>query len=224
VHERGQEQHHGAGRQLLTDDLLGGSLQSAHRRRVTATHSRDVDVLLVPHHSLGETGGAAGVRDIEVVTRTTSKVARRRRAVEGDRVVDRALDGRGVGAVVDDGHLAQLRRRATGGRNRVPEPAVVCERDEICVLIQMRQLETDIPVVHVDRHCSDLESAEHRLEVFGTVEELQAYVITRPYPEAGECMRGARRAFVQLCVGVPSSRGRQSLAVGHGVGHSLEQL
>ena len=62
-------------------------------------------------------------------------------------------------------------------RDAGTELPVVDERYEIRVVEEVRELALDVPVVHIDRYRTQLEAAEHRLQVLAAVVQLEPDVV-----------------------------------------------
>jgi hypothetical protein len=119
-----------------------------------------------------------------------------------------------VESVNPAGRLAHLRR----------ELAMVNDRNEIGVVVQVPELGRDIAEVHVDGDCRQLERGEHALDVFGAVQQLQPDVLTGTDPAFGQSVGEPVGALVQLREG-QSPRGRHDhLTVGDRVGDSLVKV
>ena len=65
------------------------------------------------------------------------------------------------------------------------EAPVVHEADQSRVVVEVAELAGQVAVVDVDRHGADLEAGEHRLDVLGAIDQLQADPVARgPRPAA----------------------------------------
>ena len=90
-------------------------LQRLAGREVDAAAEHAPEVLVAPHHALGEAGGAAGVDDVDVVGAALAEVALG--ALAGQRVVERdAAERREVGVVVGLGDVGQRDERRQAAR------------------------------------------------------------------------------------------------------------
>ena len=183
VHERrcGQRADRAAG---IRDDLLEGPVLVA----VTAPHPErgDQEVGLTPHRALGHARRAAGVAEVQIVAGPgPDDLVGQHRVGNGERrlVVDGARQQRLARAVVD--LQDELRRRAQGGQHlgeRRCEDGVHDHGPCAGVLEQVAQLLGDVAVVHVERCATRLPRAQHRLEVLGTVVQVERHVVLTRRP------------------------------------------
>ena len=150
---------------------------------VDASTERPPEVLVAPHHALGEPGGPAGVDDVQVVRAPLAEVAGV--GLTGRRLGQRhAAEGREVAVIVGlqgIGHrdvrrdLGELRRHL-GDQWRVHP--VKDQAHEVGVVEQVLKLAGDVAVVDVDRHRAHLENRDEGDDVLDAVLRVQADVVT----------------------------------------------
>ncbi len=231
VHQRGRGEEgdpRAAGR-----DPLGEFLRLLHRLtgRGAPAETREEQILLPPHHSLGHPGRTAGVDDELVVGRTCREVACRRPRGLGIRELrTRHLGGPRRRSTHPD-QMPQLLRTRPGRRHPVGELGVEDQRHQIRVPVEVHQLLFDVPVVDVDRDDPGLQAAQHRLQVLHPVVEVETEVLTGPYPAVEQMVADAVGRRVQLRVRQTALRARtgmvgvhQRLTAGDDVDDRLEQV
>lgn len=91
----------------------------------------------------------------------------------------------------------RLRQR---GRDPPGELGVEDQGREIRVPVEIDQLLLDVPVVDIDRHDPGLEAAEHGLEIFDAVVEVQAEMFAGPEAGVDEVVRDTVGRRVQFRV------------------------
>ena len=157
----GQPDHRRVLRGRLGEVVL--VLDGLARREVGAAEQHSVDVLVAPHHALGEAGGAAGVEQVDVVGAALAEVALRRallqRGVELDAAVALVVV---IAAVLDHQDGLDVRRLGQHVGHPVGVAALVHERDHVGVVEQVLQLALDVAEVDVDQDRAGLDDAEHR--------------------------------------------------------------
>ncbi len=174
---------------------------------VDAAAEHAPEVLVAPHHALGEAGGAAGVDDVDVVGAALAEVALG--ALAGDRVV------------VEDPAERPSRRTGRRGRarRRPPRPCAACrawaqhrgdqrrvgaledDRDDVGVVEEVVELPLDVAVVHVDRDRADLDDRQHRDDVLDAVLGVDRDVVAGLHPLRLQVVREAVGLGLQLGVG-----------------------
>jgi hypothetical protein len=73
----------------------------------------------------------------------------------------------------------------------------------------------DIPVVHVDRHRTELQRREERLEVLGSVRAHDRDLVADAHTALGQMRRESRGAVVELAPRDAAVATHERLAVGH---------
>ena len=151
---------------------------------VDAAAEHPPEVLVAPHHALGEAGRATGVDDVQVVGAALREVPLVALALEG--VLERdAAERREVRVVVgvehvrdrDEGVQLLVLRRA--GRDERGVGALVDQRHDVGVVEEVVELPLDVAVVHVDVDGADLHHGEYGDDVLDAVLGVDADVVTR---------------------------------------------
>ena len=195
------------------------------RREVGAAEQHSVDVLVAPHHALGEAGGAAGVEQVDVVLAARAEVALGRalleRGVELDAAVALVVV---VAAVLDDQDGLDVRRLGQHVGDAVGVPALVHQRDHVGVLEQVLQLALDVAEVDVDQDGARLDDAEHRDDDLDAVAAVQADLVVLLDALVDEVVGEAVGLLLQLGVGQLFVARDQGNTVRHGVDGVLGKI
>ncbi len=101
---------------------------------------------------------------------------------------------------------------------------MIHQPDEIGIVVEMRELRLDVPVVHVHGHRAKLVRGEHGLKVFDPVLHLQSDMVSRTNATRRKRVSEPVRPRVELRVGAPDDPRHDGLALGHGIGDALVQL
>ncbi len=200
---------------------------------VATTQRCTKNVGLTPQHALGHPGGATGVEDVEVIGRRLGG-----HGVVGISqslfVIERPMQQWFARPVV---HLQQQFQRGDLSRHRSHaggKAGVVDEPLGSGVVEQVHEFFFDVPVVHVERRHPGLVGAQHALEVFVAVVQVQTEMVLPRLPSRqlgalgmnGESVIDQHvgqttRTLGQLGEGEASVTPHHSLPVGHGGGHCL---
>ena len=202
---------------LVLDELAG--------REVGAAEQHSVDVLVAPHHALGEAGGAAGVEQVDVVGAALAEVALGRalleRGVELDAAVALVVV---VAAVLDHQDGLDVRRLGQHVGDPVGVAALVHQRDHVGVVEQVLQLALDVAEVDVDQDGAGLDDAEHRDDDLDAVAAVQADLVVLLHALVDQVVGEAVGLLLQLGVGQLFVAADQGDAVWHGVDGVLGEV
>ncbi len=151
---------------------------------VDAAAEHPPEVLVAPHHALGEAGGAAGVDDVQVVGAALVEVTLGALALQRVGQQHPAVR-RDVGVVVRFGHVGdrhegvQLLVLGRARRDRRRVGPLVDQRHHVGVLEEVVELALDVAVVDVDVDRADLDDGEHGDDVLDAVLGVDADVVAR---------------------------------------------
>ena len=200
-------------------------LDGLARREVGAAEQHPVDVLVPPHHTLGETGGAAGVEQVDVVGAAFAEVALGRallqRGVELDAAVALVVV---VAAVLDHQDGLHVRRLGQHVGDPVGVAALVHQRDHVGVLEQVLQLALDVAEVDVDQDGAGLDDAEHRDHDLDAVAAVQPDLVVLLHTLVEQIVGQAVGLLLQLGIGQLFVTADQGNAVRHGVDGVLGEV
>ena len=183
---------------------------------------RDVQVVARPHDGLRAPRRATGVDEHEVVARRLA-VGRRaaRRAGDGRRVVERALEPLGAVGVRDleeQARPAVVRERRERVGDCRCEVVVEHERDGVGVVEQVCELGADVAVVHVHRDRAELLRRVERLEVLGRVHAHDRDLVVGRHARVAKHARQLRGAGVELAERQPAFAAHHGRAIGPELG------
>ena len=206
------------------DQLVGIGDRPARELRVAAAHRGEEDVLVAPEHALRQPGGSTGVRAVDVLTRTTDEVTSIRCSRESIAIANGSVDRFRAPIVVDDKEGTERRCGCEDRGDSRREALVIHQRDHIRVREQVGQLPFDVAVVDVHGDRTELETAEHHLEMFGAVPQHQTDVIAGTNPPRGQVMGNAVRPDVKRRVRQPFVEEHDRVTIPNRVGHPLEEF
>ena len=225
VHQRRQEQHHRADRQHTLDDLVGmrdRSLAASSGRRRPSPRRR------CPRGATPHPWACPSCRPCTRCTGRRPSVRRSRARPTQPRAPPRSRSEPSITSPPLSSSTTSSGPGTGVCAERSPDPGcerpVIHQRDEIGVVVEVRELRLHVPVVHVHGHRAELVRGEHGLEVLDAVVELQPDVVPRTDAALRERVREPVRPRVELRVGAPDRRRHDRLALGHGIGDALEQL
>ena len=200
-------------------------LHELTRREVGAAEQHPVDVLVAPHHALGETGGAAGVEQVDVVGAALAEVADGRslleRGVELDTAVALIVV---VAAVLDRQDGLDVGRLGQHVGHPVGVPPLVHQRDHVRVLEQILQLALDVAEVDVHQNGARLHDAQHRDHDLDAVPAVQPDLVVLLHPLVAQVVGQAVGLLLQLGVGELFVAGNEGDTVRHGVDGVLGEI
>ncbi len=195
---------------------------------VGSTEQHPVDVFVAPHHALRESGGTAGVQQVDVVGTARAEVAFGRavgdRRVELDAAVALVRAGGHVGAVVDDQdrlHVGSVGQDIGDAFGVLP---LVHQRDHVGVLEQVAQFTLDVAVVDVDQDRARLDDAHHRDDDLDAVAAVEADLVVLLHPLLLQVVREAVGLLLELGVGQLLLTADQRYTVGDGIDGVLRQI
>ena len=228
VHERAQRE---GDHRLGLERLLGlvVLVDPLPRHEVDATTQHPPEVLVAPHHALGEPGGAAGVDDVDVVGAALPEVAVR--ALPRECVVPQhTAVRRDLGVALRIGRVRHHHDRAElpvlrcrdGDQGRVG--TLVQQRHHVRVVEQVVQLAFDVAVVDVDGHGADLEDRQQRHDVLDAVLRVDPDVLAGLHPAAREVVRQPVGVGLELGVGHPALAHLDHVTLGDDVDGVLEEI
>src|ERR1700679_171516 len=138
--------------------------------------ARDTEqIALPPHDAFGHASRAAGIDEQDIVVAATpmSRHGCGRRVPYDLLIRDNPVTG--VRGSVPYGYPAfNFGQPRAYWRQPVDEFAIEDQRFGVRVVQQVQQLLAAVPVVHIERHYSDLERRCNRAEIFRTVEEVRS--------------------------------------------------
>jgi hypothetical protein len=142
-----------------------------------AAEALDPRIAVAPQHALRHTGRAAGVEDVEVVWARGNWRRIGRGRCERILVPDGSRQQFVARLVAHLQQHSQGRHRGQYRRERWRELAVEHDCRGCCVVQQVREFFGDVPIVDVEGGDAGLECAQHRLEVFVAVVEVDRNVV-----------------------------------------------
>ena len=227
VHQRAQrEGHHPRVGGLLGLVVL---LERLPGVEVDAAAEHPPEVLVPPHHALGEAGGAARVDDVEVVGAALAEVALG--ALAGQRVgPEHAAVRRHVGLVVGlervghDHRDPELLVLGHAGRDQRGVGALVDHGDHVGVVEEVVELALDVPVVHVDGDRPDLDHRQHGDDVLDAVLGVDRDVVSRADSLGLQVVRQPVGVGLQIGVRHDPFSDLQGGVVGCGVDGVFEEI
>ncbi|MEZ5502382.1 MAG: hypothetical protein R3E50_06875 [Halioglobus sp.] len=205
-------------------EFLGRLDGAAALVQVAAAHGAKEDVPVMPHHTLGHAGGAAGVDDVEIVRVPWCEVAQLGAVRQRFLVVVEAGVDDGAGRVRHTENVVQLRDAARDGGHRRGEGLVDHEGHQVRVIENVLQFPRHVVVVDIDRHRTQFVGRQHALEVFAAVVQLQPDVVALPDAEPPPAVGQPRGPFVQFPVAQPALHRDDGGAFRHRVGDGFEQV
>jgi hypothetical protein len=211
-----QPDHRRIRRSLLGQVVLVGDRLA--RGEVGAAEQHSVDVFMAPHDALGEAGGAAGVKQVDVVlaarTEVTFRRALRQRRLEFHATVFLVVV---VGPVLDDEDGLDVRGLGQHVGHPVGVAALVHQRHHVRVLEQVLQLALDVAEVDVDQDGAGLHGAQHRDHYLDAVAAVEADLVVFAHALIDQVVREAVGLLLELAVGELFAPTDQGDAVRHGV-------
>ena len=149
-------------------------------------------IVLAPHHPLGDAGRAAGVEEQQVVPAAGGSGRGERRPGRGGGLVRRRPLRAGSGVVRDGVPPLDLAEAGPDAVEQLAEPGVEHHRLGVGVVEEVHELVAAVAVVGVDRDHRRLERGDHRLHVLGAVVEVAGHLGLVPEPTGHE-VGGERR-------------------------------
>ena len=201
VHEGRRRQAHVSARARALADLVERRVLRAVA--AAAAERGHEHVGLAPQHPLRHARGPARVQDVEVVRAPRELGSLGARRGQRGLVLDRVLEQRLAGAVLDLEQHPELRQLGADLRQHRREGALVHDAAGAGVAQHVDQLFLDVTVVDVDGGDARLEGAEHALEVLRPVVQVEGQVVLAGLP-VGEL--GSARA--RRPARAPSARSR----------------
>ncbi|CKT37661.1 Uncharacterised protein [Mycobacterium tuberculosis] len=194
-------------------------------RKVGSTEQHTIDVLVTPHHTLGETGGAAGVEQIDGVGAAFAEVTLRRprrdRGIELDAAVAPIVL---VRAVLDDQDRPYMGRVGENVGDPVGVAAFVHQRDHVGVVEQVAKFALHVTEVDVHQDGARLHDAQHRDHDLDAVAAVQADLVVLLHALIDQVVREAVGLILQLGVGQLLIAADNGDTVRHGVDGVLGEI
>ena len=173
-------------------------------REVGSTEQHPVDVLVAPHHALGEAGGPTGIEQVDVVGAALAEVtlgrALRQRGVELDAAVTLKCFVAAGAAIVDHQDGLHVRRVGQHIGDAIGVLALVHQRDHVRVLEQVAQLAFDVAEVDVHQDGARFHDGQHRDHDLDAVAAVQADLVVLLDALIDQVVREAVGPLLQLCV------------------------
>ena len=226
MHERAGHQHH---RQRRVGVDASHQLIDVGRGRSTgngvAARTEHVEqIVLAPHHTLGHTGGAAGVEQQQVVA-AAPPTNRRRLGATGDHCFVRrgpfGAAARFVGHHVPAADLAQVGANLL---DHVGETGVEHHSLGVGVVEQVGHLIGAVPIVRIHRCHGHLERGHHRFEVLGAVVEVTGNLALMPQSGGHEVGGERIGTSIELAPGDHAVADDLTRMVRHSPSHRLENV
>ena len=98
------------------------------------------------------------------------------------------------------------------------------ERNQIGILEEVSEFSLDVPIVDVDRHCTDLETRQHGLEIGRPVHEIEPDVAARLDPGICQHVRQPIGPGLEFGVGQIDSVAVHGNPVGHTIRHGFPDI